>query len=356
MRHGSHIDPQNRFERFHRVAGDELWEVADELAEELRGQQLQRKIEYIDDESQSIVSENNSPDIPFRYSLNPYRGCIHGCAYCYARPYHEFLGFSAGLDFETKIVVKRNAPALFREFLSCSSWKPELINFSGITDCYQPAERNFRLTRGCVEVAAACKLPIAIITKNALVVRDLDLLRSMAEQNLVHLAISITTLNKDLAASMEPRTSTPAARLRTIELLSEAGLPVQVMVAPIIPGLNDSEIPALLEAAKQAGARAAGYTVLRLPLSVLPVFTEWLHRTQPLKADAVLSKIRSTRNGELTNSEFGKRMVGQGVFAETIRNTFKVFRRKFGFDPRLPPADLSKFVPPTPASGQMRLF
>ena len=222
------------------------------MDDELLEGQPSRPIEYIDDASQSIVSENQSPDIPFRYSLNPYRGCIHGCAYCYARPTHELLGWNAGLEFETKIVVKRQAPRLFREFLARDSWQVEPIMFSGVTDCYQPAERQFRLTRGCLEVAAECRQPLSIITKNALLLRDLDRLSQMARENLLHVAISITTLDKQLAADMEPRTSTPMARLRTIEQLTAAGVAVHVMVAPIIVGLNDNEVPAILKAAREA--------------------------------------------------------------------------------------------------------
>jgi len=352
MRHGSHIDPPNRFERLHRDANP----VHADCEQEFLAGEPHRKIEYLEDTSKSIISENNSPDIPFRYSLNPYRGCIHGCAYCYARPTHEYLGFSAGLDFETKIIVKRNAPQLFREFLSRESWQVQPIIFSGVTDCYQPAEREFRLTRGCVEVAAECRQPIGIITKNALVARDLDLLKIMADQRLLNVAVSITTLDRKLASSMEPRTSTPEARLRTMEQLADAGVPVQLMLAPILVGLNDTEIPAILKAARQAGATAAGYQLLRLPLNVLPVFQEWLERTQPLKADAVMSKIRSTRDGKSSDSKFGRRMTGQGVIADSVRNTFEVFCKKLGYASQLPARDTTSFQRPQPSSGQLRLF
>lgn len=352
MRHGSNINPPNRFERVHQEVD---WEHL-QWDQEFLDQQSGAEIQYIDDSSQSIVSENESPDIPFRYSLNPYRGCIHGCAYCYARPTHEYLGFSAGLEFETKIIVKRQAASLFRQFLSKPSWDAQTIVFSGVTDCYQPAERNFELTRSCLQVAANCRQPVGVITKNALVLRDLDLLRRMSQHRLIHVAISVTTLNSQLARDMEPRTSTPVARLRAIQMLADAGVPVQLMVAPIIPGLNDSEIPAILQAGRQAGALIAGYQVLRLPLSVLPVFEQWLRRTQPLKAEAVLNKIRSTRDGQLSDSTFGRRMSGQGVFAQQIKSTFEVFRRKLGYHEQMPARDASQFCPPQPKSGQLRLF
>jgi DNA repair photolyase len=312
--------------------------------------------EYFTDLSKSIISENDSPDIPFRYSLNPYRGCQHGCAYCYARNTHEYLGFNAGLDFETKIIVKHDAPELFREFLANDAWEPEEVVFSGVTDCYQPAERQFRLTRQCLEVALDCRLPVGIVTKNALVERDLDLLRDMAAQRLVHVNISMTTLDAELSRVMEPRTTVPAARLRAIRVLSESGIPTRVMVAPIIPGLNDSEIPAILEAARAAGAHGAAYQLLRLPLTVEPVFREWLSRTQPLKAQKVEGLIRATREGAFNQSQWGQRMTGSGQVAEQIRKLFRVCAKKLSLDSKLPPHDFSRFRPPAPKSGQLRLF
>lgn len=352
MRHGSEIDPPNRFDKSHRELDLEHLEWDQEYLNTLD----KRHVEYLTDVSKSIVSENNSPDIPFRYSINPYRGCQHGCSYCYARNSHEYLGLNAGLDFETKIFVKHDAPALFREFLARKNWQPEQITFSGVTDCYQPAERQFRLTRQCLEVALECRLPIGIVTKNALVLRDLDLLAEMASRRLAHVGISITTLDPELARSMEPRTSIPAARLRAIQMLSEANVPTRVMVAPIIPGLNDAEIPSILEAAKDAGALGASSILLRLPLTVEPVFREWLSRTQPLKLQKIESLIRETRGGKLSNSEFGQRMRGTGPIAEQIRNLFKVFVQKFHLDNPFPPYDFSQFQPPTPTSGQLRLF
>jgi len=352
MRHGSHIDPPNRFEQISREHTLEDLEWDDEHLSSL----TRRPIEYIADSSRSIVSENNSPDIPFRYSINPYRGCVHACAYCYARPGHEFLGFNAGLDFETKIVVKYDAPDLLREFLGRDSWQPDQIVFSGVTDCYQPAEREFQLTRQCLQVALECRLPVGIVTKNALVIRDLDLLKQLAAQNLVHVFLSITTLDVELARVMEPRTSIPPARLRAVRMLADAEIPTGVMMSPIIPGLNDSEIPGVLEAAAEAGASVANYILLRLPSTVRPVFIEWLQRTQPHKADKVLSLIRETRSGSLNSHEWSERMAGTGAIADQIRNLFQVFRRRHGLQKRLSPLDREQFLPPAGRNRQRRLF
>ena len=352
MRHGSHLDPPNRFERIHRESDLEPMEWDDEYLH----QQTRRRVEYLDDSSQTIVTENRSPDIPFRYSINPYRGCVHSCSYCYARPGHEYLGLNAGLDFETKIVVKRRAADLFRQFLNRPGWNAEPIAFSGVTDCYQPAEREFRLTRQCLEVAWECRQPISIVTKNALVTRDLELLKKMAAQRLAHVYLSITTLRPELAREMEPRTSIPSARLRAVELLSSAGVPTGVLTAPIIPGLNDSEIPKILEAARDAGATTADYILLRLPQTVEPVFLEWLERTQPLSAEKVTSRIRETRGGKLSESEFGQRMVGGGEIAEQIGKMFHMFRHRFNLDQDLPDRDRTQFRRPRTDPDQLTLF
>jgi len=351
MRHGSNLDPPNRFDRIRSEADFEQLEWDDEFLND----RLDRKIEYLPDASRSIVSENDSPDIPFRFSINPYRGCAHACPYCYARNTHEYLGLNAGLDFETKIFVKHDAPRLFRDFLARDSWQPEPIIFSGATDCYQPAEREFRLTRKCLEIAHECDQPISIISKNALVLRDLDLLSNMAERNLAHVNLSITTLDSELARVMEPRTSIPAARLRAVEMLAGAGVPVRVMIAPIIPGLNDHEAAEILRTAREAGATDARYTLLRLPLTVEPVFREWLFRTQPLKAEKVESLVRQTRGGKLNDFTFGRRMVGTGLLADQFRSLFEVCRRKYGFT-GLPELDASRFRPPREQNGQLRLF
>jgi DNA repair photolyase len=361
---GSPIDPPNRFLAFQREPDHEHdplpavgpSDTLDDEPDEPHGSHSGPHTEFIPDRSESIVSENDSPDVPFRFSLNPYRGCEHGCAYCYARPSHEYLGLSAGLDFESKIFVKERAAELFRQWLARDAWQPEMICFSGITDCYQPAERRYRLTRACLEVALEARQPIGIITKNRLVTRDLDLLIEMARFNVVHVSISLTTLDEALGRRMEPRTSSPTGRLRAITELRNAGIPTRVSVAPIIPGLNDSEIPQLLKAAKEAGAQAAGHVLLRLAGSVRPVFLEWLQRSEPTRAARVESAIRQTRAGKLNDTQFGRRMSGTGVLADQIHQTFQTFKRRYGLDGHLTPFDCSNFRPPRIEGGQMRLF
>lgn len=346
---GTPMNPANRFESIEtRTDWDHL--SADE---DYGGSSV--PTEYLPDDSRSIVSTNDSPDIPFCYSLNPYRGCQHGCAYCYARPTHEFLGMSAGLDFESKILVKHRAADLFRSWLSKRREAADVIVLSGVTDCYQPCERQYRLTRQCLEVALESGQPIGIVTKNALVLRDLDLLRRMAEQNLIRVSISLTTLDSELARVMEPRCSTPAARLRAMDELRSANIPVGVMTAPVIPGLNDSELPAVLKASAEAGAETAGYQLLRLPLSVEPIFVDWLERTQGAARQRIESRIRATRGGELSASRFGERMRGTGRIADSIRGVFDVWARKLGLDGPPPPLDASRFRPPT-TDGQLWLF
>ncbi len=308
----------------------------------------------MEDSSESIIVRNNSPDVGFSAGINPYRGCEHGCAYCYARPYHEYLGFSAGLDFETKIMVKRRAGELLREELSKPKYVPEVLGMSGVTDCYQPAERHFRITRSCLEVLAEFRNPVSLITKNFLVTRDLDLLKELAAYDAVHVFISITTLNADLAAKMEPRASSPAHRLRAVELLAKAGVPVGVMVAPIIPGLNDREMPAVLEAAKSAGASEAGYTMLRLPYGVKDVFQEWLKANFPEKLDRIIGTVREVRGGKLNVSDFATRMRGTGPYAEQVRQMFHVFRERLGFGARMHGLRTEHFRRPS-ATGRMTL-
>jgi DNA repair photolyase len=349
---GSNLNPPNRFGGPYHVPDLEQVENDEEYLASLG----RPPTEYIPDKTRSVVSQNDSPDVGFRYSVNPYRGCSHGCAYCYARPTHEYLGLNAGLDFETKILVKHEAPDLLREFLSRDDWKPDSIALSGVTDPYQPAERQFRITRGCIEVALEARQPLNIITKNALVVRDLALFQELARRNLVHVNISVTTLNADLARTMEPRTSVPEARLRAVSDLARAGVPVRVLVAPIIPGLNDSEIPMILRAAKDAGAADAGYILLRLPWTVRPVFLEWLARTHPTQRDCIEGRIRAVREGKLNEPHFGDRMTGKGEIAERIRDLFHVFQKKYGIDRDLPPYNSEDFRAPLPRSGQGRLF
>lgn len=348
---GAQTNPPNRFESTRREL--DLEQLLDE--EDLAAALADEPVEYLPDASQSIVTENDSPDVPFRYSVNPYRGCQHGCSYCYARPTHEYLGFSAGIDFERKIMVKHRAAELFRQFLARPGWDAQLVAFSGVTDCYQPAERRYRLTRACLEVALECRQPVGIVTKNALVLRDLDLLQTMAAQRLVHVYLSLTTLDASLARSMEPRTSTPAARLRAIRELAAAQVPVGVMVAPVIPGLNDREIPALLAAAADAGAQAAGYVLLRLPQTVQAVFLDWLERSLPDARERIVAHIRATRGGAMNDSEFGRRMRGSGPMAEQIAQLFRTFARRHRLARGLPECDSSRFQPPA-LTGQLRLF
>jgi DNA repair photolyase len=349
---GANVQPANPYlavrleDDFEHIADDEEYLTA-----------LERpRTEYLPDDSQSIVAENDSPDVGFRYSVNPYRGCAHGCSYCYARPSHEYLGFTAGLDFETKVLVKHRAPELLRTWLARPSWQPETIAFSGVTDCYQPAERHFQLTRGCLTVAAECCQPVGIITKNALVTRDLDLLTQLAAHGSVRICLSITSLDAKLARVMEPRTSSPAARLRAMRELNAAGVPTQLMLAPVIPGLNDSEIPAILSAARDAGARSASYTLVRLPTTVRDVFLEWLQRSYPDRFSRVESLLRSTREGRLSDSQFGRRHRGTGNVADIIADTFHVWTKKLDLDGNSPPLNCDAFEPPRIDSGQLRLF
>ena len=347
---GANVSPPCPFAR---------WAVVwDEPAETVSDDEPQPRVltEFFLDESKTIISENQSPDVGFRYSLNPYRGCEHGCPYCYARPLHEYLGWSAGLDFETKILVKERAAELFREWLRRPGWVCEPIAFSGATDCYQPAEKRFELTRACLQVALEARQPVTIVTKNALLLRDRDLLNELAARRLVQVSISMTTLDEKQCRQMEPRTSRPEARLRTLNALAEHDIPARVLVAPVIPGLNDSEMAAILKAAREAGARSASYTLLRLPPSVQPVFLEWLQRTFPTRSEKIESLIRQTHNGSLDDARFGYRMRGCGPLAEQIEQAFQVFRRRYGLDVPLPALDTSQFRPPEKASGQLRLF
>jgi DNA repair photolyase len=345
------INPPNRFERV-RVE-DDLAQLdgADELPDVRRVPTV-----FLEDKSRTFITRNDSPDVGFRYSINPYRGCEHGCVYCYARPSHELLGMNAGLDFESRIMVKHEAAALLRSELAAENWRGDEIVISGVTDCYQPAERKFRLTRGCLEVMLEARQPVGIVTKNALVARDLDVLGALAAERLVHVHVSLTTLDAELARTMEPRTATPEARLRAIRELTAAGVPTGVMTSPIIPGLNDQELPALLAAAKEAGAQSASYILLRLPLAVRPIFEEWVARTYPDKAPRIIGLVRQTRGGRMNDSRWGMRMRGEGHYAEGIEKTFRVFRKKHGLDRPLAPLDHSKFRPPRPTNGQLRLF
>jgi DNA repair photolyase len=319
---GAPSNPAGRFERFEFVA-----EPEDLTPDEERPGP---RTEFYKDTSRSIIALNDSPDVPMDASINPYRGCEHGCIYCYARPYHEYLGLSAGLDFETRIFVKADAPALLRAALMAKSWTPQRIGVSGVTDPYQPIERRLQLTRRCLEVLAEFRNPVVIITKNRLVTRDSDVLQSLAAHRAAQVFISITTLDDDLAQVMEPRASRPALRLAAVRTLAAAGVPVGVMVAPIIPGLTDHEVPAILEAAANAGAFTAGHNVVRLPHGVKDLFAEWLGVHVPHRKEKVLNRLRDMRDGTLNDSTFGARMRGAGAFAESIHQMFDLHRRRTG--------------------------
>ena len=340
----------NRFEKiFVEPDLEQLEHVGDETPRRVR-------TEFLPDQAQTLIRENDSPDIPFRFSINPYRGCEHGCAYCYARPTHETLGMNAAFDFESKILVKHGAVQHLRRELNVSSWKGEPIALSGVTDCYQPVERKLQITRGLLQVFREADQAVMIVTKNALVLRDLDLLAPMAERGLVRVGLSVTSLDVELTKLLEPRTSTPAARLRAIAELRAADVPVSVMVSPIIAGLNDHELAAILSAARQAGAMSAQYTLLRLPHAVAPIFLAWLDQHRPAARPRIESLIRSTRGGQLNDACFGSRMRGEAAYAENIRNAFEVFARKFELHQALPPLDTSRFRPPRGADGQRTLF
>ncbi|HEX4923703.1 MAG TPA: PA0069 family radical SAM protein [Bdellovibrionales bacterium] len=292
------------------------------------------KTQIFADHSKTIINFNDSPDIGFDASINPYRGCEHGCIYCYARPTHEWLGMSPGLDFETKIFVKYEAPKLLREELAKDKWEPQPLAISGVTDCYQPIERELKITRQCLEVLADFRNPYGIVTKNHLVTRDIDIHKQMADLDGCMIYITITSLDPELTAILEPRTSRPARRLEAVRMLTEAGVPVGILIAPTIPGLNDHEVPAILEAASKAGAEWAGYVPLRLPLAVGPLFTQWLETHRPDSKEKILERIRDLRGGKLNDSNFGSRMRGQGAYAEQIKNVFRVYAKRYGFNQR----------------------
>ena len=316
---GSISNPANRFESLS-LENDPDWTDDFELTPV--------RTEFYRDATKSGLTRNSSPDVPFDLSINLYRGCEHCCVYCFPRPTHEFLGFSSGLDFESRIVVKENAPELLRQELAKRSYRPEPIALSPNTDSYQPIERRLKLTRRCLEVFAECRNPVGIVTKNALVTRDLDLLQELANYDAVNVFISVTSLDLELRRILEPRTSPPAARLRAIRELSGAGIPTGVLVAPIIPAINDHEIPKIIAAAAEAGATSAGHVILRLPHTVAPMFGEWLDQHFPDRKDKVLNQVRSMTGGELYESQFGRRMTGSGIHAEKITQMFEIAVRR----------------------------
>ncbi|MDQ3829186.1 MAG: PA0069 family radical SAM protein [Candidatus Tectomicrobia bacterium] len=310
--------------------------------------------QFFKDTSRSIISYNDSPDVGFDASINPYRGCEHGCIYCYARPTHEYLGFSAGLDFESRILVKEDAPALLRRELSSRRWKPQVLAISGVTDPYQPVERRLQLTRRCLQVLVDFRNPVVIITKNHLVTRDADLLGELARHGAARVFLSVTTLDGHLGRVLEPRASHPGRRLAAIEALSQAGVPTGVLVAPVIPGLTDHELPSIIASAAQAGARSAGYVTVRLPHGVGPLFERWLAQHFPERKDKVLQRIRAIRGGKLNDPRFSSRMRGEGVFAAQIESLFALACRKAGINGRGPSLSSAAFR--VPSGAQLSLF
>jgi DNA repair photolyase len=343
---GTPENPANRFEPIHVEP-----EPPDDTGDPVVGPATL----FFRDTSRTILAENESPDVGFRFSLNPYRGCEHGCAYCYARPSHEYLGLSAGLDFESRIMIKEQAPDLLRHTLLSKSWKPEVISLSGNTDCYQPVERRLRLTRRCLEVLAEFRNPVGVVTKSALVARDIDVLTALAEHDAIHVIISITTLDRTLAQRLEPRAAMPDRRLATIAQLSAAGIPVGVLVAPVVPGLNDAEIPRILESARAAGARSAWWVLLRLAPPLDALFTSWIERHYPERATRVLNRIRECRGGRMSDSRFGVRMRGEGPYADQLAALFSVAARRADLHTPLPSLSAAHFRRPAQPGEQLRL-
>jgi DNA repair photolyase len=346
---GTGQNPENRYERIH-VEPTEEW-YADAADGTVRVPTLLYR-----DTSRSVLAENESPDLGFRFSLNPYRGCEHGCIYCYARPTHEYLGFSAGLDFEQRILVKPDAPDLLRQTFLSPRWQPQVVALSGNTDCYQPAERRLQLTRRCLEVFREFRNPVGIVTKSALITRDLDLLSDLAAHDVAHVCASITTLDGELARRMEPRAARPDRRLDAVRALSDAGVPVSVLVAPVIPGLNDEEVPRILEAAAGAGARSAAWVLLRLPKPVDALFTDWLREHFPERCTRVIGRIRECRDGRMSDSRFGSRHRGEGAYAEHLQALFNAAARRYGLDRPLPPLSTRAFRRPPQAGEQLRMY
>lgn len=342
---GTASNPHNRYAPTQIIASDDGWfqEVPPSRATEVRAET-----------AKSIITRNQSPDLPFDRSLNPYRGCEHGCIYCYARPSHAYWDLSPGLDFETRLIAKTNAPALLQQQLSKPGYQCAPINLGSNTDPYQPIEREHRLTRHCLEILLDYRHPVTIVTKGSLILRDLDLLAELARQNLVSVYISLTTLDDELKRTLEPRAAAPSARLRAIRVLRQHGIPVGVLCSPMIPMVNDMELEHLLEAAKQAGSQSANYMLLRLPREVAPLFEEWLRVHHPQRAEHVLSLIRQSRGGELYDSSFGKRFRGEGAFADLLAQRFAVAIRRFGLQRRQGlQLDCSRFAPP---GGQLALL
>jgi len=354
---GAALNPEGRFEKVEREAYDDGWRYENEGDDDERA----LKTQIIEEHASSIITRNQSPDIPFTQSINPYQGCEHGCSYCYARPTHAYRNLSPGVDFETRIFAKVNAAELLRKELSRPGYKCEVILLGANTDPYQPAERKLGITRGILEVCAELNQPVGIVTKNALVERDLDILAPMAQKRLVNVHLSVNNLDHDIARRLEPRCSAPRRRLEAIRALSQAGVLVGVLVAPVIPFLNDDQIESVLEAAHEAGALQAGYVVLRLPYEVKAIFRDWLERHYPLKAKHVMSRVHELRGGRDNDPNFGSRMRGQGEFAELLAKRFAIAKRRIGFEARSrmqrnATLDTTQFRVPAQSSNQMSLF
>jgi DNA repair photolyase len=344
---GAQINTHNKFSQFNYVTEhieglDEEWDINSET-------------ELIFADAKTIVNKVESPDVYSAYSMNPYQGCEHGCIYCYARNAHEYWGYSAGMDFEKKIIVKQNAPKLLEDCFQNKNWKPTPIMLSGNTDCYQPTERKLKITRGILEVLLKYKHPVGIITKNSLIIRDIDILTELAKLRLVHVMVSITSLDNDLRLMMEPRTTTAKQRLKIIHDLSLNNIPVGVMTAPIIPGINSSEIPAIIEQVALNGGRTAGMTIVRLNGAIADIFHDWLYKNFPDRADKVWSQIKECHGGQVNDSRYGTRMRGEGKIAESIKQMFKWAKKKYMGDKDKFEYDLSIFKRPS-RDGQLDLF
>jgi len=345
---GAGINPTGRFEPTTRHEFDDGWETLEDLPAFKTDVQVEKP--------RTIITRNDSPDISFDRSINPYRGCEHGCIYCFARPTHSYMGLSAGLDFEAKLFAKPDAPRLLERELAKSGYQPKTIAIGTNTDPYQPIEKKWRIMREILEVLEAANHPVGIVTKSALVVRDIDILSRMAEKGLAKVALSVTTVDATLARTMEPRASMPTLRLQAIRKLTEAGIPTSVMMGPIIPGINDHEIERILDAAYAQGAREAGYVLLRLPLEVAPLFKDWLLRNYPDRYRHVMSLIRSMRDGKDYDAEWGKRMRGTGPYAWQIGRRFEISARKLGFNSKRIPLRTDLFEPVEKGGKQLSLF
>ncbi|MEL4306849.1 PA0069 family radical SAM protein [Joostella sp. CR20] len=354
---GAQINAPNKFDELsHEMRSDflEFCRLEGELADK-------NKTSYLEVFPKTIVNKVSSPDVGMTYSMNPYQGCEHGCIYCYARNSHEYWGYSAGLDFERKILVKRNAAQLLEEKLLSRNWKAKTIVLAGNTDCYQPAEQKFRITRKCLEVFLKYKHPVAIITKNASIKNDLDILKNLTSEGLIAVNISITSLSEETRSVLEPRTASIKKRLETVKILTENNIPVNVMIAPIIPGINSHEILNLAKVARENGAKSIAFTVVRLNGAIGEIFTDWIQKTLPDKADKVLHQIAECHGGSLNDSRYGVRKIGEGKIAEQIHNLIKVARQKYFKDSQLPPLNHSLFEMQRhkmkySANGQTSLF